>query len=690
MTRPVARRLRPRWFALSVLLLGAPRAVQGAPWKEDDAFSALENAGLLANEVDAADLDGDGTIDLVFANVGPPNEVDLMGGGEAPQAFLNAGGGAMIDADEAVFGVNQFIAGGAVKLRDIDRDGDNDIIFGAIYEQSRLFINNGGGSFSDETAINLPQMVAGVGDIEVGDVDGDGDLDLVLANWGGEVLHASDLAAGGVTLLWSQIGDPTDDADPGSGMFEDLTSTNMPDIKLRWSWDLELVDLDNDWDLDIAISCFACDEGRSIYLFSNDGSGVFSSLPVDDIQGFDAYGVKSMNLDGDEFLDLVTLSDGPIPDLGFAHRVLRNDGNGGFVEDLTIWPFLENPSSNDPAAAFYDHDSDGDPDLVLGGKQEAFPPPLFPDRLMINDGGTLAQWDDGGMPQFQALEHALDPSYDTYDLVLADLTGDHKLDIAMAQYVGEKLVFFATDEVAADTAAPVFVNVEQPASFDGPGAVTLRVRCHDNKSPLMLHDFEQTVGFPYIESWLADPGPDPDTNPGDKSAPGQWYGEYLWRIPFDVPATDVLYYRYCASDAAQNGRCTAVTMATVMEPAPDTTTTGTDTGTSSSTGVTTGPITTTGTTAGPAPMTGTGGNSSASPTDPTTGTDTTAAPESSGTPSPPSCSGDAGAGGGVCVAGDESACICSHRGGDRPGALLLATCVGLCRRRRRILARPVH
>jgi MYXO-CTERM domain-containing protein len=79
-------------------------------------------------------------------------------------------------------------------------------------------------------------------------------------------------------------------------------------------------------------------------------------------------------------------------------------------------------------------------------------------------------------------------------------------------------------------------------------------------------------GRPYVESWTEDPNPDPDANPGTISDPGQWYGEYLWRITFNVPkGMKTFWYRKCAIDAAGNRYCTAVE--SVDDPNFDETTT---------------------------------------------------------------------------------------------------------------------
>jgi hypothetical protein len=603
-------------IALCLMVTVALSSVaQAAPWNEAAKDFFTETANAPSNKVDAADLNGDGYIDLVFANGGGFDKGD-ENADQPQQAFLNNAGASMTDVSAAIFQDVSY-NGRAVKLRDIDYDGDVDIVLGTTWgSQTQLFLNDGAGNFSNETPTHLPQISAMIGDLELGDVDEDGDLDMVLADWGAD--SPVSLSSGGITQLWRQMDSPTNLGDPGTGMFEDVTLTQMPsNVSVRWSWDAEFIDVDNDYDLDILVSAYAGDK-TSVYLFANDGAGNFTDATAGNVaQGKNALDVEPMDLNGDGYLDLVTLHDG----LSGRNRVLLNNKNGGFTDSGELmWPKLENTPSFDFMGAFYDHDSDKMVDLVLGALQTQVN--KFPDRLMLNQAGKFKQWGDAQVPKYQAFQE-VKASNGTYAIVLADFNKDTRLDVAMSQNENafEKKLLLGTDEIPVDTAPPIFVNYEKLGQLVYPSTEVLRVRCHDNKSPLMLHDFTQDAGLPYLEFWTMDPGPDPDNNPGTKSAPGQWYGEYLWRVFFDVPDADAFFYRICAIDAAGNKACTPLleteisggtaTEADTMSSESETQSTVTDTDTTMGASATDGTVT---------DATVTDGTASASMTDPTVGT----------------------------------------------------------------------
>src|SRR4028119_1517034 len=169
------RCLRYLPLPLSLFSLLLPVVASAEPWVEDKAFFT-EAAQAGSSMVDAADLDGDGWIDLVFANGGGYNKGNIDSD-QQQQAFHNDAGMSMQPIGPDIFKGASY-NGRAVKIRDVDNDGDNDIMLGVTWQgQSQLFINDGAGNFTNETGTHLPAINASGGDLEFGDVDDDGDLD---------------------------------------------------------------------------------------------------------------------------------------------------------------------------------------------------------------------------------------------------------------------------------------------------------------------------------------------------------------------------------------------------------------------------------------------------------------------------------------------------------------------------------
>jgi hypothetical protein len=490
-----------------------------ALWNDVTAETIGDTRGW-TNKAEIADLNGDGRPDLLFANGG---DYSTPGTPELNLVFVNAGSGAFENRTVEVLGGRPDLAR-AIKARDLDGDGHVDIIVGTTFQtQSRLFLGTGGGAFREATSSRLPQMPLSVGDIEIGDVDGDGDLDLVLADWGPGNNMTS---AGGRTRLW---------LNDGAARFSDATEARMPDILVGFSWDLELVDADNDYDLDLAISCKRC---PGSLLFRNDGRGRFTNDARALPQYTNNYEFEAMDLDGDGFLDLVTINDGDlVGERPFNRRehVFHNDGRGRFRDATSLWwPADANIGEDDNMVAFLDYDSDGDADFVIGSL-------TGPDRLLINDGTgrlTLAS---------NVFDGPETPG--TLAIALADLDGDFRLDVVQAQgehetAVGER-VYFGRG-LSPDTAPPSVTlvgRVTDPAT----GARTVRARVHDRKSPTLPFEWRRVD----VE-WT--------TPNGVVTVPMRWYGEYLWRAELPAGVGAEAPFTVCATDAAGNATCAAGAM----------------------------------------------------------------------------------------------------------------------------------
>ncbi|MFT5292254.1 MAG: hypothetical protein ACI8QS_000355 [Planctomycetota bacterium] len=330
-----------------------------------------------ASEVSAADIDGDRYDDVIIGI-----QLDGPGGTFEQKSFLygNDGSGRFVDrTDELGFDFTLFHD---VELADIEGDGDLDAILGGHSDSDGtgagvlLKRNDGAAGFVTangqiQAAFNETNAVA------LGDVDLDGDVDILQSN---EILYDG--------LL---IND-------GFGNF-DFDATLFPPV-IEDTYDALLLDADGDGDLD-ALSAGA----GQIRLARNDGTGLLAddtaSLP------FAIAGALSMgDLEGDGDLDVVLSTTG-------VNWLWRNDLTG-FVA-LAPGP---GPSSVPVDILFADLDANGAPDVLFSGQASAFGP--FESRLLWNDGTGDFTISDQALPEEVGRASAL---------VTGDLDGDGDVDV---------------------------------------------------------------------------------------------------------------------------------------------------------------------------------------------------------------------------------------------------------------------
>ncbi len=484
-------------------------------WK-DQTPVYLPVTGEWTNRVEVADINGDGMVDLLFANGGNYSQ---PGEPESSRVFLNQGSDTPFkEVTEQIFGEEKFYAR-VIKVRDIDQDNIPDIIVGTTFQtQSQLYKGLGKGDFQDVTTSYLPEIKASIGDIELGDVDDDGDLDMILADWGDGSNMTNN---GGRTMLW---------LNDGKGNFKDVTSTHMPDVLVQFSWDLEYLDYDNDFDLDIVISCKRCGGSK---LFENDGKGFFVEKRA--IPAYtNNYEFEAMDVNNDGFLDLATVNDGEIVDkISYSrreHLFLNKEGDRFIDATQELWPISENIGEDDNNIVFLDYDSDGDPDFLLSSLTGE-------DRLLVNNGQGI----------FNLMQPIMDgpPTPHTLSMVLADINNDKKMDIIMGQGEGEEVIeerIFMGDLIAPDTAPPI-ISHHQLNTIDEKEVTVVKARIHDNKSPNMPQDWSSVNLVPE----------------GSEQIPFFWFGENLWKaeVPNSIKSEQA---QICATDYSGNKNCITISL----------------------------------------------------------------------------------------------------------------------------------
>lgn len=336
---------------LLLFLLLAPLSAAAQTTFEAAPAGSLPTAAVSGNSMDVriADLDGDGHPDIVLAKEYARNRVLLNDGkgvftdgsaGRTANAFRDSEDIAVADFDgngwpDLVFAAEddstheiyfnnagaftdesrrlpQFISN-AVVAADLNGDAHPDLVFGN-EGQARIFINDGGGIFSDETATRFPQIRNTTQDLLLVDADGDGDNDLVLGNEGGN-------------QIW---------INQGGGVFRDETLTRFPQGTNIETRKVVAADVNGDGHEDLFFCNMASVAGRDIRdrLYINDGSGVFLDssevkLPPELLHTFDAV-FTDLNRDGAP--DLIVAYMGNAMPAAFI-----NDGRGNFNDSTDAY-----------------------------------------------------------------------------------------------------------------------------------------------------------------------------------------------------------------------------------------------------------------------------------------------------------------------------------------------------------------
>ncbi|MGJ8638866.1 MAG: FG-GAP-like repeat-containing protein [Opitutaceae bacterium] len=287
----------------------------------------------------AEDFDNDGWIDLYV----------LQGGESANLLYINNGDGTF--SDEAVSrGAADIGFHMGVTASDFDSDGDIDITYTSMSIGPNVFtrydvlqveivllINDGAGNFVEQS-VAVPSAQKFLTSPSWGDIDQDGDLDLVVGEW-------NFTSATTKLNIWHNF----------DGQLELVQS-----IPQLWSFHSKFADMDGDGDQDLLA---VADFGNTVW-YRNNGTGIFSLEAAVDVENGMGSAVGDIDNDGDLDWFISSIRDFDEAEANWGttgNRLYLNDGSGNLTDNTDVagvrdgyWGW---------GAAFADFDNDGDLDL---------------------------------------------------------------------------------------------------------------------------------------------------------------------------------------------------------------------------------------------------------------------------------------------------------------------------------------
>lgn len=245
-----------------------------------------------------------------------------------------------------------YVAQGASEFSDVDGDGDIDLIIsgstsyvGPLNTITRLYLNDGVGNFILDNSATFTGVRLGT--VDFIDVDGDSDDDLLIT---GQSTDGG--SSGAIAELYKN------DSNGNFTLFLNPFET----VALS---SVDYADVDGDDDLDVLISGLNMSSVRTTKLYLNDGIGNFLTDVSNSFPGLESGDVQFNDVDGDSDFDVIISGLG---NSGELTELYLNDGIGNFTLDL-VNSFI---GLYECSLAFIDVENDTDPDLIISGRTSAF------------------------------------------------------------------------------------------------------------------------------------------------------------------------------------------------------------------------------------------------------------------------------------------------------------------------------
>lgn len=428
------------------------RAAQGpmAPWSLGPAWDAQpaaedERYQYTGGGMAVADFNGDGRPDVYLPSSG------------ASQLLLSDGaawvdGSAGLPASEA----GDLGIGGVAA--DVDDDGDLDLYTFVLHGQNRLLLNDGTGVFTDGTA--AAGLASGAWDTThatFADVDGDGILDLLVANHFegphlGEAIISGDFPPAHDNELF--LGD-------GTGGFVDATQTLPAAFRTGYGFVVVVEDFDGDGVSELlSVNDFGPFwEPNTVARWDGQGWAVDTAFEGLDPQ---IYGMGA---------DVADLNGDGVPDLAMTSWMevvlLLSTGDGGwFRAGAARGVVMNEHQSTGWGVMFADLDNDADQDISMAMGPLVMPPDVAEEQASVRGLVTLqdqpdavfVQGADGGFSE-QGAAWGVHHTGISRGVLPVDLDGDGWLDLIRRGLDGDAVVYRAR----CGPAGALTVSLDQPA-----------------------------------------------------------------------------------------------------------------------------------------------------------------------------------------------------------------------------------
>ena len=346
------------------------------------------------SDIYAADLDGDGDLDVLSASEND-NKIAWYENTDGMGTF----GSQRVISMDAVMAKSVFAI-------DLDGDGDLDVLSASEEDNKIAWYENvdGSGEFGAQNVIST--SAEGAQSVYADDLDGDGDMDVLSASHWRYVSGRTDKK-----IAWYE----NTDGECTFGAQNVIDEVDAYDAK-----DVRTLDLDNDGDPDVI--CALDFRQNGIVWYENDGSGNFGDRKIIDNSAQYIQSIFTADFNGDGYVDILTGSnhynDGCI-------AWYENDGTGAFQ----LPGIIIDSSVGVVSVTAADLDGDGDIDVISAPKQ----------------GNEVVWYENDGSGIF-GVQIVISESTDEAKAVFAaDLNGDDKIDVLSASDKDHKISWYGND-----------------------------------------------------------------------------------------------------------------------------------------------------------------------------------------------------------------------------------------------------